>query len=309
MKKYKPEVSTEEGDTPSSLPPEDLERVLLHSEITTLLSSASESPNIAAFLSFDDFWRRKFLYDFDDLVQFVGTDLPDWIIPHDIEAPPSRAHLPWKRYYYAIRFLMRQLYRYMIRRRVHHQAVRALEDEYQFKSARVTPGDTHSILVVDIDDEEYDCSIWMFLSDFWLLDEQYDEKPFGKLELGIRPNCIRECMLTELIWYSKAGNPYFMLHLFGHDVMTLCSWIVSRAPVTKDSKWFDPIRSTPNFDGTIFSLGLAMLNHRGWGRFVLYSDPHELQPGDVSGWSRLVELGRNGQRNENGVSVIGNKNE
>ena len=71
-------------------------------------------PDLQRILRRDHFWERKFMYDFPDLVEFVGTELPEWIIPGDPEAEPEFRDLPWRRYYYVCRYFMRTLFKMML---------------------------------------------------------------------------------------------------------------------------------------------------------------------------------------------------
>ncbi len=98
------------GDKWRLLTPHDIwKKILVKAEITDALNLGVAMPEVQRVLSDDSFWRFKFLYDFPDLVEFVGSDLPAWIVPGDPESLPEFRDLPWRRYYYVCRRYMRKV--------------------------------------------------------------------------------------------------------------------------------------------------------------------------------------------------------
>lgn len=90
--------------------PHDIWKAILRkAEITDALNLGAVIVEVQRVLIDDSFWKAKFLYDFPDLVAFVGTDLPFWIIDGDAQALPEFRDLPWRRYYYVCRRYMRKL--------------------------------------------------------------------------------------------------------------------------------------------------------------------------------------------------------
>jgi hypothetical protein len=314
MKKHKSDELTEDHLT--SLPPEAVELVLLYAEITDLLSAAHQVPVIATALASDGFWRQKFLQDFDDLVQFVGTGLPGWIESYDPRAPPSRATMPWRRYYYAVRYLMRLLYRHLIHvvlvRQAQHLHTRLGTETRAYSYAGVAPNSTNGIRSIYHGRawEPQFCSVWDFSAEHLVLDSSYIPGFDGPAPGGsIKPNIVRDCMLAELIWGAYVGNIIFTWHWFHPDLIPFYSWIVRQAPVTRDSKWFDPIRPPLRpkeyFTTVVDSVEDVMQTTHAWKLFAHYADPHPHTAGYHTGWTRLVELGRNGARQGDGRVIIG----
>ena len=103
-------LSARKREKTMALTPHDIwKKILRKAEITDALNLGTAMVEVERVLTDDTFWRSKFLYDFPDLVEFVGDQLPRWIIPGgDPEALPEFRDLPWRRYYYVCRWFMRK---------------------------------------------------------------------------------------------------------------------------------------------------------------------------------------------------------
>ena len=106
-------------------------KILLKAEITDALNLGNQIVEIEKVLHDDTFWRAKFIYDFPDLVEFVGTELPSWITPGDPEADPEFRDLPWRRYYYVCRLYMRRCVKLLL------LLGNELQDEYASQNSNI----------------------------------------------------------------------------------------------------------------------------------------------------------------------------
>lgn len=90
--------------------PHDIwKHILLRAEITDALNLGVGLAEVARVLLDDSFWKAKWAYDFPDLLEFVGNELPNWVKPGDPKARTMFRDLPWRRYYYVCRLHMRRI--------------------------------------------------------------------------------------------------------------------------------------------------------------------------------------------------------